>query len=60
MTALRVFSVECNSLQTLIKSTLNVEKIFQEFTIEGEYYLLETFSAESKHYLVVTVWNSKE
>lgn len=57
---MRMFSIECKSLQTLIKSSLNVEKVLKNFALEGEHYLIETFEDNSKYYLVVKIWYSEE
>lgn len=57
---MRMFSIECKSLQTLIKSSLNVEKVLKNFALEGEHYLIETFEDNNKYYLVVKIWYSEE
>lgn len=60
MTLPKTYSVQCESAKALITTALNIEKIFKEFLIEGEYYLTETCTIDDKHYLVVTIWNSEE
>lgn len=57
---MRTFSSTYSSSVELIKASLRIESIFRQYMIEGEYYLTETFTLDDKHFLVVTIWNSKE